>query len=35
MDFDGGGHRMRRCDIDCTKQEILKIECEKSNNATS
>jgi len=34
MKFDSGGGRTRWCDVNCTKQEILKVECEKPDDST-
>jgi hypothetical protein len=34
MKFDPGGGRTRWRDVNCTKQEILKVECEKPNDST-
>src|SRR5271167_3837941 len=34
MKFDPGGDRMRWRDVNCTKQEILKVECEKPDDSS-
>ncbi len=34
MKFDSGGGRDRWCDVNCTKQEILKVEREKPDDST-
>jgi hypothetical protein len=34
MKFDPGGNRARRRNVNCIKQEVLEVECEKSDRST-